>query len=326
MDNSYKQPSASVDLLTKVGIMLSMLSVLALLFSYLNHLMFYSFFGIPINNYIQAGEAIALFLPQLISYIIDTILIFSIWAFIAYVIGPIYKEEEPKKLEDIRRRKRRVKSKQSRYGTFHDHMEFLDMSRNIKLSSILLKRSVLNLKFKRSFFLFLRLLIVIVNFLSIPFILLIGPTIMLLPYSKLDNSTKTKDGIVVITFMFLFSLVSFDMIIDYANYLIFKIRSQKWLDVIRFLKIIFYAFLIIYIQASITASNIKSGHPEYDVSFVYDGKSVATDTSLVYIGATQNYTFLRNRHTRKNLVFKSDEIKNYTIKRVEYSNKWFWDK
>lgn len=54
------------------NITLITLGVLSL--AYLNQLIYYSFFSIPIHNYIQVGELITLFVPSLFDYLFQGLL------------------------------------------------------------------------------------------------------------------------------------------------------------------------------------------------------------------------------------------------------------
>jgi hypothetical protein len=312
MENGEKVIRTQPDLITTVGVGLSLTSILVLIISYLNHIMFYSFFGIPISNYIQVGEAVILFLPQLINYIIDTILMLAIGAAIIYVLRFIYHKGQVLEIEE-----------KPKNDNFEDSLQLLDMFKSMKkylyeIGSYAKEFKILKI-LKNIFWLF----IVLINFLARPFIFIIGPGLLATPYyGKNDNSELT--GIMTILFIYLFSIASFETLFEYTNYLIFKVKSKKILKLISFSKIIFYVFLVVYIQSSLTASNIKSGYADYNIEFKYNDSQIKTDTNLVYIGGTQNFIFLRDRHDKKNMVFKMDKVDNYSIKKIEYRYTWFW--
>jgi hypothetical protein len=312
MENDYKVIHTQPDLITTVGVGLSLISILVLIVSYLNHIMFYSFFGIPISNYIQVSEAVVLFLPQLINYIIDTVLMLAIGAGIIYLLRAIYSKEQLS--ED---------TEKPINDNFEDSLKLIDMLRTIKKYLYEIKLYAKELKISKILSNVFWLFIVLLNFLARPFIFIIGPGLLATPYyGKNDNSELT--GIMTILFTYAFSIASFETLFEYTNYLIFKVKNKRLLKIIGFSKLIFYVFLVVYIQSSLTASNIKSGYADYNITFEYNNSQIKTDTNLVYIGGTQNFIFLRDRRDKKNMVFKMDKVDNYSIKKIEYRYTWFW--
>ena len=95
MSDVSKRPTTQVDMITRVAVTISVMSLAALVISYIDHLLFYSYFGIPVNSYIQVSEAVVLFLPRFISYVVGIIqalllcVIFGIFLFF-----PVDKEKK----------------------------------------------------------------------------------------------------------------------------------------------------------------------------------------------------------------------------------------
>ncbi|SFF14502.1 hypothetical protein [Spirosoma endophyticum] len=117
------------------------------------------------------------------------------------------------------------------------------------------------------------------------------------------------------------------VVLEYLNIFVFKIPNDKFRLLLRYTLYLISPILFVIIINSVTTTNIKKGLAEYDVVFKYDGKQIQTDTNIVYIGATQNYLFLRERMTRKNYIYKIDKIDNLSMKKISYELGWIdWRK
>ena len=68
------------------------------------------------------------------------------------------------------------------------------------------------------------------------------------------------------------------------------------------------------------AIKIKTGIPNQLVKFEFEQKMYSSDTSMVFIGQTQNYLFLHDLKEDKNLVFEISNIKNLEIRNYKSPN------
>ena len=134
----------------------------------------------------------------------------------------------------------------------------------------------------------------------------------------LYSKTHSKEYFTGTAIMAAFCTVAITSVLDYINFFILKIEDKVYFRISFYLFISVQAIMFVTILVNVNARNIKQGYAEYDVEFKYDNKIIKTDSTIVYIGSTQNYIFLRERLTRKNYIYKTDKIDNFSIKKVAY--------
>lgn len=102
------------------------------------------------------------------------------------------------------------------------------------------------------------------------------------------------------------------------NTYFFKISDSIFRKLSRQLLFLLSPIFFVIIVNKVTTDNIKKGLAIYDIEFKYDTSRIKTDTNIVYVGATQNYLFLRERMIRKNYLYKIDKIDSLSIKKISY--------
>ncbi|WP_452600798.1 hypothetical protein [Pontimicrobium sp. MEBiC06410] len=70
---------------------------------------------------------------------------------------------------------------------------------------------------------------------------------------------------------------------------------------------------ILWNQKTKKADKILSGKPDIKVSFINDNKLIKTNDTLVFIGQTKGYLFLRDLKSNGNSIYKKDNISNVKI-------------
>ena len=82
-----------------------------------------------------------------------------------------------------------------------------------------------------------------------------------------------------------------------------------------------YAFLINIICSSYKYYNVKDKITFTYFSFNYESATYKSNDTLLYIGATSKYIFIRNTKDSTNLIFDKSSIKNLSITEKNKSNK-----
>lgn len=89
-ENTQQQPKS---IFTEFSNNITLITVGVLSIAYLNQLIYYSFFSIPIYNYIQVGELITLFVPALFNYLFQGLLPIAIIYFLLRTVNHIEKSK-----------------------------------------------------------------------------------------------------------------------------------------------------------------------------------------------------------------------------------------
>src|SRR5690606_23829278 len=70
------------------------------------------------------------------------------------------------------------------------------------------------------------------------------------------------------------------------------------------------------------ARNILDGKPKYSIKIDFnDNNNIQSNSTMVYIGQTTNFVFLRDLRNGENIVFKMDNIKNLKLTRLNIEKK-----
>jgi len=75
--------------------------------------------------------------------------------------------------------------------------------------------------------------------------------------------------------------------------------------------VIIYSFN--YISATFEYKLTLNKINQTEITFDYDGKTIKSSDSIVYVGASSKYIFLRNLDAKINFIFEKDNIKNLTL-------------
>ena len=65
------------------------------------------------------------------------------------------------------------------------------------------------------------------------------------------------------------------------------------------------------------AKQILSGKPIMDINFTIKSDSISSNKTVLYLGETKDYLFMRNIYTNTNIIFQKKEIHKLNIKKVE---------
>lgn len=318
MEDVIKRFASKTDLATAVAGFISLISLIALVISYVDHLIFYSFFGIPISNYVQIIEAVVLFLPNFINYIINTSIFVILFVLI---IRFSYGNKASRQVGRID-----VKADIRRFGKYGTDIDIIKSVRRLRLLFILIKRNVYSLRLYVLPCLLMGVIFDLFFILMLLMIYVFGIVILSNIHNIIDDTTSEKHTVFAMFFLCFFLLGSFLFLFNLIKYLMdisnVAVNNIKKFEI---LELPFMCFIIIFTQSYSAAYNIRGGNPVYEVEFTYNNKSIRTNKELVYVGGTQSYVFLRDRKVHKNLVYKNDKIENFTIEKINYSTYWIWD-
>lgn len=145
------------------------------------------------------------------------------------------------------------------------------------------------------------------------FSLFFGPIILLLYY----GFTKNISGRVGV----LASLIWGVLIISFYFFGNLSREKEPWNNII-----LLYAFLIsmcpmfIYLKMD-RADLILSGNANKSVKFLLDDTKISTNDTLIYIGQTKDFLFLRNIKTKSNHIYNKTEIKELILNDIKKSIK-----
>ncbi len=82
--------------------------------------------------------------------------------------------------------------------------------------------------------------------------------------------------------------------------------------------VIFCSFVLVFLKAQFDCFNNSNFLYQSEfVTFEYENEIYIQSDSLIYIGQTENYTFLLNKTSNEKLIFSRSDIKNYSIHRKD---------
>lgn len=268
---------------------LPVISAFLIFIGYINYTGYYRFFDIEIVSYLTTGELLLSFLP-LTKGIIVLFIFISIIVISELVSLNTAKNDSKDKLEH---------SRGASLSIFMFASNYKALRENLKEKRWKTLWDLLRIAFE--------IVGCVVGIASILFFILfflvgVGLIIDSKPYPY-DNF-----GLIVTLSLFWFMLL-FDVI--HRAETRDRLKNSSMLYGIFFI-VCFLYFITIWNKNE--ALRVLKGDPEKQVSFIYDSKTVKTDSNLVYVGKTAEYLFIRDRTTKVNRIFKVSEISNLEIK------------
>jgi hypothetical protein len=118
--------------------------------------------------------------------------------------------------------------------------------------------------------------------------------------------------ILLLIVLFIFFNYKVDIIIKK-----YRLTFNKY--IIQVVLLIVFSFSLINLSALYQFRKVKDSLSITSFSFNYESTKYNTSDSLLYIGATSKYIFLRNTKSETNLIFEKSNIKNLSL--IEKSNK-----
>ncbi len=258
------------------------ISALLIFTGYLNLHFYYTHFDIEINVFLTASELIFSFLPLTIPFLL-TICFLILWSLgLHIVIVRQEKEKSPYETDDstideIVSVPKAWKQLKFRVQKKKDWLDWVLMP--VTIFTFLLSIVV-------QLFLIGYVYIILKNFISDEPYLSFGPTMFL--------------GILWL--FFIFSRLSIYK----------KEETKKRVRQFGFVLSVTVAVVLLWIGNKESAMNVLNGEPEYQVNFDFNSKPISTDSTLVFIGRTSEYLFLRDLPNSQNQIFRLDQINKLT--------------
>lgn len=259
------------------------LTVLLLLWSFFDLYNYYSGFKIDIQNYISTSELPLLVLPSILK---GALIFFLLVLFVS--IGN---------------------------GNYNTNSYDQNFSRIWPFKKYVI-HTIEDFKSKKYFWAFFFIIVLLVEigfFLFSSFIVcgtlyLLYIRDLLLPHFSYLNKW---------IFLFLFTFFSMPFVIKFDEFA--EKSKNELLRIITFDRSLIFYYTLLFFVNSIISNRIDfllttKGKGKHQVSFFIKDKKLSTSDSIVYIGATQSYIFLRNIADSNNLIFKTSEVDNYNIK------------
>ncbi|MBK6825601.1 MAG: hypothetical protein IPG86_01330 [Chitinophagaceae bacterium] len=257
----------------------AILSALLIFVGYLDIYIYYNEFGINISTYLTTGELILSFLPLTIPLLI------LVSFFFIPAIGVLTSEQG----KHSRQNENRVKPK-----------EYTKMAaRNLKRVWKIIRQK----RVRRPVLLFLFTLLEIIRLVYGIFYHIFFFTFILLFFISVFTSEKRVA--VPILIWIIFTILWYLFFDDEIK------RENRNLEAINNISAIIACVLflgLVSIHKKDKAFLVLNGRQDFKVKFVYDTTKVETDTSVVYIGKTNEYLFLRERKGRINKVYEIDKV------------------
>lgn len=248
---------------------------------------FYKPFGIDIVSYLTIGETVLLVFPSLITGVITTILIISLLIFLV--------DSRDAESSNTQKNNTSLFEFRSSFRLLRDHYKPLSA--------------------KNAGFVILGIVGLVMNLGMI--CLMVGMAyniFMLFVSEQLIIYTQSKIGIL----FFLDMLFVIPVIILLDNY--FEKRPNLFLNFTLRKRPLLYLISILALNSvvsnRITYLQIIHGENNRAVHFVYKDRNYKTDSSLVYIGASQSYIFLRNNLDSSNSIFRKEELSDFVLKKL----------
>lgn len=291
------------------------ITIILIALGYLNQHIFYAKFGIPIYNFIDAGEILLLFMPFFFGYIEDIslslLIVFGLFLIIFYHLKLVLRIDN--KVE--------IKSEEGENIDKLSSKEEYSFDIGIKIQAINKRWKAVRDGSKTYSDFIEHFLFTLLDIVSIVGTGLIWLFIL---YYRPDNEgykdSRMEIGL-VITVIILFVL-SFELFsLNFTKYVL-ALTDERSLAIFYLARLCFYIILFLYLITENQTLNIKHGQSDYDVKFSYNNKLIKTDTNLIYIGSTQKFIFLRQLNIKATRVFRTDSIGSLTIKKREYKYSW----
>lgn len=162
---------------------------------------------------------------------------------------------------------------------------------------------------------FLRFIIRVKNIIQgvIIFCLFFGPIVLLIYYGITKNISERV--IVLASIIWGFLIMSFYVFGNLSR------EKEPWQNVL-----LIYAFLVSLCPMLIDikkdkADLILSGYPNESVKFSLENVKITTNDTLIYIGQTKDFLFLRDLKANSNHIYNKEDIKKMIITNNPIRNK-----
>jgi hypothetical protein len=128
------------------------------------------------------------------------------------------------------------------------------------------------------------------------------------------------DGPLEIIFILIYILIAIVFIVLYKHFKSILETNKKEKEdierskkVLRLIIVIAVAFGFNFLTATYAYRRTIDKKETADISFNYDNRLVKTNDTILYIGSTSKYIFLRNVKKKSNLVFEKEKITNLSL-------------
>lgn len=272
-----------------------LLATLLIMWSIFDLYNYYIRFGIDIQQYLNVSEILLLTFPAFLHGIVAIIILFIFITF-----GLRKKSKDP----EIEKNHLAMDEYHPELFQFKKHfIEIRDLLTPFKLKNI--------------FPIFMWTLFVLIETAVILFILTIGYFIFKIFISKSLEFYPVygKIRFVMLYFITYFFLIPVFLLI---SDIIEKHTHNAFSDLtIKKYPIIYFTIMLIInglISNQVQYLSIINGRSNKIISFIYNENKIVTDSTLVFIGGTKDYIFLRNCRDSTSIIYKRDEINNLSIK------------
>ncbi len=268
---------------------LPILSALLIFIGYLNYQFFYSNFDIEISSYLTTSELIFSFLPLTIPFL----LIIGTLTFLSIGIGfAIEKKEENDELETDPETPLHAISRIP--PAWNRMVKALRKKNKSALDWGLLPITIL-----------LFVMSVIVAIFMVAYIFIFVFISLSSDFSVISYTGTLVLGVFWIIFIFIR--------IDLSE----KEGRSNWSRNLAYALLVTLSIGLLRISKNETATNILVGKPEYSAAIELTDSTITTDSTIVYVGQTSNYLFLRNRKTRDNIILNMGSIRRYSLNKIK---------
>lgn len=266
----------------------------ALIFlGYINYTFYYFYFDIEISSYLTTGELLLSFLKLTIPilFIIGLILLLSVIGTLPEIIT-------------------KAKGNSITFDEFCAYFE-INLTRLLELFKKHIK--TINFRSVRDYWKTYLFIMAILNTFAAIIFMFLYPCFLILLLTPLKIKTEWFSTI-------LNGCLSIYWLIILQNILNKKLKRVNPKSALFFaIGILFLINIIIFNKGN--ALLTLNGKPK-DKAIIYTSTdTITTSESIVFIGKTENYIFLRNISDRSNVIYQTDEIKKYIITTIERDNK-----
>lgn len=273
----------------KIRTNIPILTALLIFIGYLNYQFYYTNFDIEISSYLTTSELIFSFLPLTIPFLLIICTLTFISLGVEFVIERKDRQKEPDR--EIETPLHAI----SRIRPAWDIMVWALKRENKK----------------------------IVDWVTLPvsvliFILSIAVTVFMYAYIFIFVHASTTTDFKAISFADTLILGVIWLILIFIRIdLNEKKGIRKWSRSFGYALLITVSIGLLRIAKNENASNVLKGQAEYKASIELPDFNITTDSTIVYIGQTSEYLFLRNREKDENIILKISDIKKYSLTKLK---------
>ena len=240
---------------------------------YVNLHIYYSFFELPIYNFISFGEVLILFLPSLAEMMSVAVAVFL------FLLFGLFTSHGEGSQEIFTKMISEIKNYQGWSSIWVVFREFVTQMLIIVLAVLLFSLIIIPL-------------FVFMYYMSFFF-----------PYRGEGNTVLViyMIWILVLLISWIFSDRFFKKIESHYEFTLTQMKR-------RFILTITLYFVLGLVLKINEAETIATGKPLYFVKFNYNNKIINSDTATVYLGQSEKYLFLRNLKAKKNLIYEKGNV------------------